>query len=92
MAKRKTLRDKDIRIELADLEVESESNDDHLSIDSVYDSDNNDATYISEDIGSDSDSDSCDKPFRKKVCCDVRNSPPFFGFFHNEPKAASRNS
>ena len=77
MTTRKTISE-EFRKQLAELEVASELDDDHLSIDSVYDSDNNDAPYIPEDISSDSDSDSCDEPLRKKVCCDVRNSQPFF--------------
>ena len=71
MTKRKILSDEDIRIELADLEIKSESDDDHLAIDSVYDSNNNDAPYISEDIGSDSDSDSCDEPFRENIYVNI---------------------
>ena len=70
--------DEELRKQLAELEVGSESDDDHISIDCVYDSDNNDAPYIPKDINSDSDSDSCDEPLRKKVCCDVRNLQPFF--------------
>ena len=49
MARRKTLTDAEV---CAQLKAESESDDDHLSIDSVYDSDNNDAPYIPENISS----------------------------------------
>ena len=49
MAKRKTLTDAEVR---AQLEAKSESDDNHLSIDSVYDSNNNDAPYIPEGISS----------------------------------------
>ena len=53
MAKRKTLTDAEVR---AQLEAESELDNNQLSIDSMYDSDNNNAAYIPEDISSDSDS------------------------------------
>ena len=59
-------------------ELESESDDDHCSLDSVYDSDDNDALYIPEDFSSDSDSDSSYEPLRKNVCHDVQNSQQLF--------------
>ena len=49
MAKRKTLINAEV---CAQLGAESESDDNHLSTNSVYDSDNKDAPYIPEDISS----------------------------------------
>lgn len=79
MAKRKTPSDNEINKLLLDLEVGSESDDDHISLDSVYDSENNDAPYIPEEISSSSDSDS-EKSYeslRKKFCDNVRNKQSF---------------
>ena len=64
--------------------MESESDDNHFSIDSVYDSDNSDAPYIPEDFCSDSDSDSSDEPLKKKVCRDVQNSQQIIFFGQND--------
>ena len=65
MATRNALSEEEVMKQLA--ELESESDDDHCSLDSVYDSDNNDAPYIPEDFSTDSDSDCSYKPLRKKV-------------------------
>ena len=76
MATRKALSEEEVMKQLA--ELESESDDDHCSLDSVYDSDDNDAPYIPEDFSTDSDSDSSLEPLRKKVCHGVQNSQQLF--------------
>ena len=47
-------------------ELEEESDCDNLSIDDVYDSDN-DVSYNPEDLSSDCDSEGCDEPFEKET-------------------------
>ena len=76
MATRKALSEEEVMKQLAKLE--SESDDDHCSLDSVYDSDDNDALYIPEDFSTDSDSDSSYEPLRNIVCHDVQNSQQLF--------------
>ena len=76
MATRKAFSEEEVMKELA--ELESESDDDHCSLDSVYDSHDNDAPYIPEDFSTDSDSDSSYEPLRKKVRHGVQNLQQLF--------------